>query len=96
MGGNFPPFKQLKNNTMENKYIQMVNEALDFWTERVTIKDERVKKWGVTIWLDKENKFVDSLYNEPNIIGDSFIVEVDDEGDESKIIQIISKKLRKN
>jgi len=81
---------------MENKYIQMVNEALDFWTDRVTIKDERVKKWGVTIWVDKENKFVDSLYNEPNNIGDSFIVEVDDEGDESKIIHIISKKLRKN
>ena len=88
--------KTIKLNTMENKYIQMVNEALDFWTDRVTIKDERVKKWGVTIWVDKENKFVDSLYNEPNNIGDSFIVEVDDEGDESKIIHIISKKLRKN
>ena len=76
---------------MKNKYIEMVNEALDFWTNRVTRNKERVKEWGVTIWVDKEKKLVDSLYNEPNNVGDSFIVVVDENGEEVKITHTISK-----
>ena len=62
-------------------YKRMVKETQEFWGVVASENDRNMNGRGCTIWIDKDNKVVDSIYNKEGN-KESYIiqVEVDYEG----------------
>ena len=62
-------------------YKRMVKETQEFWGVVASENDWNMNGRGCTIWIDKDNKVVDSIYNKEGN-KESYIiqVEVDYEG----------------
>ena len=63
---------------MKTNNIKLVKEAINFWTKVANENGWSMDNKGCTVWIDKNGKFQDSLYN-PAKCNQSYIVNYETE-----------------